>query len=77
MRPTGADGRGVSDMANGFFAAIFKQDKQAVERLHREVTRSGDRAINSANALSDTIKGMIERKQILDGKPANGTTKGS
>lgn len=77
MPQADAGGAGVSDMANGFFATIFKQDKQAVERLHKEVTRTSDRAINSANALSDTIKGMIERKQMLDGKPANGTTKGS
>ena len=64
-------------MANGFFATIFKQDRVAVERLHREVNKTADKAITNANALSETIKDMIERKQRLDGKPANGTTKGS
>lgn len=61
----------------GFFATIFKQDRIAVERLHNEVKKTSDKAINNANALSNTIQGMIERKQLLDGKLANGTPKRS
>ncbi len=66
----------MSDMA-GFFATIFHKDKQAVERLHKEVTRTSDRAITNANALSETIKGMMERTAQLAGKPENGTAKGA
>lgn len=64
-----AVGRGVSDMANGFFATIFHKDKQAVERLHREVVRTSDRAINTANALSETIRGMVENNDRLTHRP--------
>lgn len=59
----------------GFFVTIFKNDKQAVERLHREVSGTANKAIDSAHKLSETIKEMIDRKHEIDGKPTNGTTK--
>lgn len=55
-----------------FFAAIFhtQHARSAVAHLHNEVAKSSDRAISAANALEETIKGVVDRKRALDTRNA-------
>lgn len=55
-----------------FFSALRARDRAAVERLHSQVTKTADKAINNANALTETIRGMIDRDDSLTHRRRNG-----
>ena len=51
----------------GLFAILMKKDSKAIAKLQSEVARTSNQAIDSANALQETIRGVIDRKNELAG----------